>query len=132
MADQSTLTVVLVSADLMIASRLEGVARMARADFKALRKTAEIDTLLQSETGGGERALIVLDLASLELTGANATDLRAVVVAAHQAHCPVLAFGPHVQESKLDAARRAGCHRVVTRGAITGELRAAIVRHGSA
>ena len=36
---------------------------------------------------------------------------------------PVIAFGPHVQERRLEAAAEAGCDYVLSRGQISSSLR---------
>jgi hypothetical protein len=56
-------------------------------------------------------------------------DVHALVAAVREASpngARVLAFGPHVHEASLAAARAAGCDEVVTRGEIERRLDAAV------
>lgn len=109
----------LFSNDLMVASELEGVARMAAVGFQRLRPD-QIPA----------RDLATAGLAVVDLAGVEAAELVQLVGHLHQAAIRVLAFGPHVQAQRLNTAKQAGCDRVVTRGSIVGEVRAAIVRNG--
>ena len=51
-------------------------------------------------------------------------DLEALVKAlrGHAPFAKILAFGPHVDEQRLDKARAAGCDKVLTRGQLVRDL----------
>jgi CheY-like chemotaxis protein len=70
-------------------------------------------------------AVLLVDLAS------QSVDVRELVDQIRRAggekSC-VIAFGPHVHEERLDAARRAGCDEVVSRGQFLMQLDAILER----
>jgi DNA-binding response OmpR family regulator len=102
------LNVVLLSPDLAVGSRVEGAARMAGLRF---RQIGEVDQL--AAAGADECALLIIDLSTPGLDVASAVSRwREAADAASK----IIAFGPHVHEAKLAAARAAGCDRVLTRG----------------
>lgn len=96
----------LVTTDLMASSMLEGAARAAGL------------TLVVAGPGdaarlaGDQTCVTLLDLA------AAPADVAGVVASLREAApgAQLLAYGPHVHRQKLDAARAAGCDRVLTRG----------------
>lgn len=100
------MSAVLIAADLMTTSTAQGAAQRADVELKvvALRNA----TSAVSE----ETRLVVIDLTHA------ATDLTPLVgeLRAQSPSATVIAFGPHVQEQRLQAAREAGCDRVLTRG----------------
>ncbi|MEO1496060.1 MAG: DNA-binding response regulator [Planctomycetota bacterium] len=100
------MSAVLISADLMTTSAAQGAAQRAGVELKAvaLRNAA-------SAVSDATR-LVVIDLthALTDLTPLVG-ELRATAPSA-----TIIAFGPHVQEQRLQAARAAGCDEVITRG----------------
>ena len=112
--ETSSSGVLLVSADLMVASELEGVARREGATWRQIRPDQPINQLTSVN-------LAVIDLAALTV------DQLKMLVNTMQDHgIFTLAFGAHVQAQRLALARQMGCDRVVTRGSISAELRTAI------
>jgi CheY-like chemotaxis protein len=113
---------VLLSADLMIASAAEGPARRAGVP---VRVVGQGDAAVAA-CRGAEGALLAVDLTTPGL------DVAALLAAlrgdANTANVHVLAFGPHVQEAKLTAASAAGCDEVVARGEFERRLGAALQR----
>jgi len=118
----------LVSTDLLVASRVEHAAARAGALLAVARDVeAAVDVMSR-----GPVDVVILDLVSTppdveedvqrlrqavdnqERTVAQFVD-RASHVADHAA-VTLVAFAPHVHEARLEAARRAGCDRVVSRG----------------
>ena len=99
--------VVFLSSDLMFGSRVLGAAR---AIGVALRMVPAVDKLpADAATSCG---LVLLDLghATHDLSGLVA-GVRAAAPAAR-----IIAYGAHVDEAALSAARAAGCDQVLTRG----------------
>lgn len=97
---------VLIATDLMATSSAAGAARQAGVTLQTVAPSAV------SEGVNAETRLVVIDLTAVaaglaELVGS----IRQAAPGAH-----VLAFGPHVQEQRLGAARDAGCDEVITRG----------------
>jgi len=121
--------ILLVSPDLMIASRLAGLAR-GRADIHTIRS---LDAMIQ----GSPCDLVLLDLQAS--TGDPAMLIPRIrgLAAAPQPECEatdagrsarVIAFGPHVAKPLLDAARAAGADDVVSRGELLGGFAALVDR----
>jgi hypothetical protein len=99
---------VLLSNDLMVASVADGIARRLRvpaltvADVEDLVRVASIENA----------ALAVIDLRTPQL------EVKALLprLREHASGCKIVAFGPHVHEQPLAAAKAAGCDEVFTRG----------------
>lgn len=96
-----------LSPDLLFSSRVQAGALQQGRTFRAASLTS-----LKSAEQQPECRLVFIDLASL---GAVSAESLAPVRAA----CPnakLIAFGPHVDDATLVAARDAGCDEVQTRG----------------
>jgi DNA-binding response OmpR family regulator len=109
------MNVVLLSGDLMVVSRVAGAASQAGAELRTAANATQAAELCRENSA---RVLIV-DLST------PALDVAALVAAlnAGSASTPtIIAFGPHVHEERLAAAREAGCDRVVSRGQFMGQL----------
>lgn len=105
--------IVLVSGDLMIGSRLAGLAQGCGARLVTRRAT----------TDAASHDLAILDLQSI--TG----DPAAAVAAARSAGARrVVAFGPHVDHARLEAARQGGADDVVSRGELLGAFPSLLAR----
>ena len=111
------LRILLVSPDLMVGSRLTGLARAAGAVCE------------QRHAAGGDAAgfdVVILDLQGLPAVAAAIHGLRA---AGPEDTAPKLvAFGPHVATGLLEEARAAGADAVVSRGEILGSFAAVLDR----
>jgi DNA-binding NarL/FixJ family response regulator len=105
----------MLSADLMFTSRVSGAAaRLGRAFYTAATPEVLLERLA-AEPG----AAVIIDLT---LRG---FDPRAWLPRFRQAAKPpsaILAYGPHVQEGLLAAAREAGCDEVFTRGQFNAQM----------
>jgi hypothetical protein len=109
--------VILVSGDLFVASQLTAVTKMMGLELRQ-HLTGELTA----------DKIATCRLAVIDLTSPAAASIERLVGQFRGAGLQVLAFGPHVQADRLQRARRAGCDRVVTRGAVIGEVRAALTR----
>jgi CheY-like chemotaxis protein len=101
-----------VAPDLLIAVRIEAAARQSGAQPVVVPSGPDALVRL-GDTGF---ALVVVDLS------APGVDLPKVARAAREAGIPVLAFGPHVDKERLQAARDAGISHVLPRGRFLREL----------
>jgi DNA-binding response OmpR family regulator len=107
------MTVILVSADLTVVSRFQGAA--TQAGF-ATRVASSQAAAIECEADNVD--LVVIDL------GAPLSDIQAIVNHFKSKTPPprIVAFGPHVHEERLAAAREAGCDEVVSRGQFFGQM----------
>lgn len=116
------LSILLVTRDLMVASRIAGAA----APIPAI-----VETLAPAGTPrGGPYDVVLVDLQTPGIAAADLVAAARSIVAAH-AHLrggAVLAFGPHVATDRLAEASAAGADLVVSRGEVLGSLRAVIDR----
>ncbi|TWT98648.1 histidine kinase [Stieleria varia] len=102
-------SVVFLSGDLMFASRVRAAAQANDLEFVLAT---------QMPTELSEIRFVILDLATR-------SKLTETLVEQCGQLCPeakLIAFGPHVQVSRLDAARAAGIPTVMTRGQFDREL----------
>ncbi len=100
-------TVVLVSNDLLLQSQVSSKAIASGVEL-FVASPATFDAVLQATCP----AAIAVDLASV----GDIAEVVARIRAAASDECQVWAFGPHVQVSRLSAAREAGCDWVTSRG----------------
>ena len=116
------LSILLVTSDLMVSSRIAGRATALPATVETVGPAAA--------PRGGPFDLIVVDL---QTAGRGAAELvsRARDLAAAQAElrpARIVAFGPHVAVDRLAEAKAAGADLVVTRGEAIESLAAVVER----
>jgi DNA-binding response OmpR family regulator len=116
------MAVVLLTGDLMGASRVEGAARQAGVELRmATNADAALDCCSVEDV-----ALVVIDLSTSSL------DVSALVarLKGRTGHVPaIVAYGPHVHEETLISARAAGCDEVFSRGQFLSQGGAIIARY---
>jgi hypothetical protein len=110
MSDSESGTVVFLSGDLMFASRVRGAAENAGLKFY-------LGGNLPAE-GNEPIKFVVLDLS----TRSNLTETLLAQCAERCPDAQLIAYGPHVQVSKLAAAKDAGFPVVITRGQFDSRL----------
>ncbi len=116
--------VVLLSGDLMGASRIAGAARLANVEFRMAGSVdATIDCCAEQKV-----SLVMVDLA---MAGLDVFSLVARLKSNQEAPA-IVAFGPHVHEAMLDAAQEAGCNHVLSRGQFMSQAGAIIARYAAA
>jgi len=98
----------LLTADLMCSSQVAG---MARGLGLALVTCGSAQKLLDAAAEGP--SIVALDL---NAAGIDLADLVPRLRSTGHAPAAIVAFGPHVHESRLAAAREAGCDEVLARG----------------
>ena len=107
--------IVLMTSDLMTASQVQMPATNAGASLSFADTTAA----LLEQCGDGAIDLVIFDLATLDKPIGEVTDqLRSLPAPPGK----MIAFGPHVHEAKLQAARDAGCDEVLARGQFFGAM----------
>jgi DNA-binding response OmpR family regulator len=112
---EAVVSAVLLTSDLSVSSAAAGAAARAGVSLKAAFDVAS----LLSHVQAGPTSLVVIDLGTPGLDPARLLpELRQIAGVGRR----VLAFGPHVHELKLAAAREAGCDEVLTRGQFHANL----------
>jgi DNA-binding NarL/FixJ family response regulator len=107
--------IVLLSNDLTVLSRVEGAASRVGQTVRSASSEALAIELCEDDDA---RTLVVdLSMQSVDLASL-VNQLRANESSATR----VVAFGPHVHEQRLAAAREAGCDLVVSRGQFLSQL----------
>jgi CheY-like chemotaxis protein len=106
--------------DLMFLSRIREAAQSAGLRVHAVRDPA----MLVETCRVNRPAVVFVDLDSTRLASLEAVaTLRA---AADVAMIPIIGFLGHTETERAEAARAAGCTRVLTRGAFVNELHSLI------
>lgn len=103
-------TVVVLTSDLAVASMVRGAAQQAGATSAM---AIDADALLRRIEEAAAPALVVVHL---ETRGLDVAALMERMRSLTQPPRGVFAFGPHVHEARLEAARQAGCDEVLSKG----------------
>ncbi|MFQ5471637.1 MAG: hypothetical protein ACE5FA_01960 [Dehalococcoidia bacterium] len=98
--------------DLLIEVRIDEAARRIDADVEALSSDVYLETALSKPTD-----VLIVDL------GVDGLDLDAIAATAKARRVPVVAFGPHVDAERLQAAGDAGMGSVYPRSAFVKGIR---------
>ena len=109
------MTIVLLSGDLLIVSRVSGAAAQQGLAFKSAATAEQATELCRAHAA----RILIVDLSTPSL---DVADLVAGVKNGDDNPPTIVAFGPHVHEKRLAAARDAGCDRVVSRGQFMSQL----------
>ena len=109
--------VVLHCNDLMLNSSVGGAAKSLGHEFLRVTTSAELATAVSDGISRGCRVLVCIDLSSSgldlqELANSLPPDVLREAVA----------YGPHVHESRLQAARELGFGQVMSRGAFSAKF----------
>jgi CheY-like chemotaxis protein len=110
--------IIFFTGDLVFPSRVAGVARRLGAQMNVVASAEALSASFNAAPQQG--AVVLLDLNS------PAVDVADVVarIKTLGTVSVIVAFGPHVHEAKLDAARAAGCDFVLTRGQFDSQMEA--------
>jgi DNA-binding response OmpR family regulator len=115
------MTVLLVSSDLMSASRVEGAVRQAGANLRQVGSVAAAVDFCANETV----PLVLVDLAT---AGLNVSELVAGLRSNAERSPAIVAYGPHVHEALLKAAQKLGCDVVLSRGQFMSQATAIVAQ----
>lgn len=116
------MSALLITADLACLSSVTGGARRTGIELRTAAGTEAALAMLAEKSA----RLIVLDLGTRNLAVAETVPrLRALVPDA-----AIVAFGPHVHENLLTAAREAGCTLVVSRGQFHARMDEYLAQYG--
>ena len=100
-----------MTTDLMFGSQMSAAAAQSGSELQTF---ANVEMLLQSLRSETTTSWVVLDLTCPSAQKEMAELVQQIRAAS--ASTRVLAFGPHVHESALQAAQSAGCDLVLSRG----------------
>jgi len=105
--------VIYLSTDLMFGIRVKETAERAGVELKTVANAAAFAQAVDGTT----------NLALLDLSSAG-SDLEGLVAACRAANSSIqiVAYGPHVNTRRLDAARAAGCDSVISNGQFNAEM----------
>jgi hypothetical protein len=107
------MTALLLTADLACASKVAGAGARTGRRVEAVMNVAAFTT----RSAGA--ALLIVDL---QTPGLRLADVMSSWRGTAPHGGAVIAFGPHINESQLAAARDAGCNLVLTRGQFHAQL----------
>lgn len=116
--------ILLISPDLMAASRLDGLVRDCGGRLATVRS-------LEAALPEGSHDLLLLDLQAGGDPAALVAACRGLVQAQRAGAGPaarVVAFGPHVAKDRLEQATAAGADAAVSRGELLGDFRSLVSR----
>jgi CheY-like chemotaxis protein len=108
--------IIFLTNDLVFSSRVAGAAARNRLSLQTAVSAA---ALIELTTSADARPLVLLDL------NAPGVDPAQVVPALRALADPpraIIAYGPHVHEKRLSAAKGAGCEEVLTRGQFSAQM----------
>ncbi len=111
-------SVILLDTDLFFVVKVRTTLQHAGYDVWTARSLADFTRRLVAEAPA-------LGLATTAIAG---VDWRAAIVAAREAHIPVIAFGSHVDLETQQAARDAGATRVIANSKLAADLPAIVAR----
>jgi DNA-binding NarL/FixJ family response regulator len=109
------MTFVLLSGDLAVLSRVEGVATRLGQAVRSASGEAQAVVICEAE----DATTVIVDLSMPSLDVAS---LVSRLKLNNDSGTRVVAFGPHVHEQRLAAACEAGCDLVVSRGQFFSQL----------
>jgi CheY-like chemotaxis protein len=109
------MNVVLLSTDLMVVSRVQGAVAGGALSLTTVSDAAQAIECCRA----AESCTLLVDLAAPALdVNALVSDLKVLGTRPPR----IVAFGPHVHEQRLAAARQAGCDEVVSRGQFFAQI----------
>ena len=112
--------VVLLSSDLVVVSRVQGPAGRSESTVRVAASATGVIDLLGQEPAD----LVVVDLGTASL---DVEALVSQIKSIGHAAIGIVAFGPHVHEDRLTAARSAGCDVVMSRGQFFSQIEQLLV-----
>lgn len=114
---------ILLTQDLMLSSSVAGAAAAAGAELKVAESARRAHELANDT----QVSAVFVDLGSLDV-GIDSLASQFKQFASPPA---VIAFGPHVHEAKLAAARDAGCDEVLSRGQFHRQMEPLLRQYGN-
>lgn len=116
-------SVLFLSSDLVFSSRLASAGQRVGATVSAVSSLEAAIARIQAEPV----KLVILDLAAGSIDPASAV----AKIREAASGLSIVAYGPHVHEAKLEAAKASGCDEVLTRGAFDSRMDQVLTRYAS-
>ena len=104
----------LVSQDLLVTSRVDGVAKMLGASSESISSLKHLQATWKESPAN----IVAIDLT---LIGSAIEEVTRWIQSQRTA-AMVIAFGPHVHSQTLKQAERSGCQQVLTRGEFFAQM----------
>jgi CheY-like chemotaxis protein len=115
--------ILFLTTDLVFPSRVAGVAQQLGVRMET---ATTADALVAKATAASsDNMLVLLDLNSPAVDPATVVQRLKALPTPPQT---IIAFGPHVHEEKLAAAKAAGCDLVLTRGQFDAQMRSLLIQ----
>lgn len=115
------MSAILITTDLMATSAADGAARSASVELQTVSPgTAIASSNMQTKLAAIDLTSPISDLAGF------VADLRAAAP-----NVTLLAYGPHVHEARLQAAREAGVEHVISRGQFHSQFANYLTRYAT-
>lgn len=118
---QNVASAILLTADLLFSSHAHGAAKQAQVQLAVVPRSEDLFKRIEE----GLPALVIVDL---QAPGIHLEDL-VTKIRVHSQPPTIIAYGPHVHEKLLAAARNAGCDEVLSRGQIHAGLQALLSQY---
>jgi CheY-like chemotaxis protein len=116
----------MLTSDLMFASRAEAVGRELSVPVWIVGDGLSAAQFFGPDSENSP-TVVVIDLETANLDVAETVQ---AIRAASPSPPRILAYGPHVQEARLEAARAAGCDDVLSRGQFHRQMAEILRNHG--
>jgi len=116
------MSVLFLTKDLTFFSRVSGWAQASGVKLSVVPEAVQ----LVAHASRDQARLVLIDL------GTPGLNLKQLMPQLRGLACPpeaIIAFGPHVHEAKLTAAREAGCDEVVARGEFSKRMVDLLAKH---
>jgi CheY-like chemotaxis protein len=107
-----------LTSDLVFPSRVVGVAAKIGARMEIAASEPALLTKVRA-VDSGEAVVVLLDLSMPAIDAGQAVSALKALSPPPRA---IVAFGPHVHETRLDGARAAGCDLVISRGQFDAQI----------
>ncbi len=116
-------TVLVLTSDLAVASLVRGAAADSGVDCGV---ALDVESFFQKLESSIDRPLVIVNL---ETRGLAIDEFQLRLNGAFVRPTAVIAFGPHVHEERLQAARDAGCTEVLSKGRFHAQAAELISRY---
>ena len=115
------MSVVYFTADWMFATQATAAAKDRSLGMKVVGDAATLAAACDQDT-----TLVIVDL---ESAAGGLAEIVSIVLAGQGERPQIVAYGPHVHEGRLAAARQAGCDSVLSKGKFHAQMQSLLQEH---